>query len=215
MFGKKKTPQELSREWTREMKREMRQMDRQIRKSQLNKKKMQAEMKKEAKNVNGDKHRLAAVRIMAKSIVQQDKQIAQLYASKAQMNSVVLQIKEQQATLKMAKAMKQSTQISRAMGRLVRLPELQQTMQKMSMEMQKNGLIQEMVDDAMDDAMGVDDDDVDEEVDKVIMEITGETLAGIGALNGKLPKQQQEEKEDDEDEDEAMDAMKARLANLQ
>merc|ERR1712025_935741 len=106
--------------------------------------------------------------------------------------------------------MKQSTQISRAMGRLVRLPELQGTMQKMAMEMQKNGLIQEMVDDAMDDAMGVDDDDVDEEVDKVIMEITGETLAGIGALNGKLPKQ--EEKVDDVDDDE--EDVKARLANL-
>merc|ERR1712013_559770 len=139
---------------------------------------------------NGDKHRMAAIRIMAKSVVQQEKQIAQLYASKAQMNSVVLQIKEQQATLKMAKAMKQSTQISRAMGRL----------------------IQEMVDEAMDDAMGVDDDDVDEEVDKVIMEITGETLAGIGALNGKLPKQQQEEKVDDVDDDE--EDVKARLANL-
>merc|ERR1719471_2745652 len=118
------------------------------------------------------------------------------------MNSVCIQIKEQQATLKMAKAMKQSAAVSKMMGRLVKLPELQQTMMKMSMEMQKQGLIQEMVDDAMDDAMGLDDDDVDEEVDKVIMEMTGETLAGIGALNGKLPKHQQEEKEDDEDEDE-------------
>merc|ERR1719412_3391568 len=163
---------------------------------------------KGSKRVNGDKARMGAIRVMAKSIVQQDKQIAQFYATKAQMNSVCLQIKEQQATLKMAKAMKQSAQISKMMGRLVKLPQLQATMQKMSMEMQKNGLIQEMVDDAMDDAMGVDDDDVDEEVDKVIMEITGDTLAGIGAINGKLPAQQQEEKSDDEDEDEAMDAMK-------
>merc|ERR1712083_586914 len=113
-----------------------------------------------------------AIRAMAKSIVQQDKQMGQFYATKAQMNSVCLQIKEQQATLKMAKAMKQSASVSKMMGRLVKLPELQQTMMKMSMEMQKNGLIQEMVDDAIDDAMGLDDDDVDEEVDKVIMEIT-------------------------------------------
>lgn len=167
MFGKKKSPQELSREWTRGMKKEMRQIDRQIRKTQASKKKLQAEMKKEAKNVNGDKQRLAAVRIMAKSIVQTDKQIARLYGTKAQMNSVVMQIKEQQATIKMAKSMKQSAQISALMGKLVKLPELQGTMQKMQMEMQKNGLVQEMVDDAMDDVMGVSDDDVDEEVDKV------------------------------------------------
>merc|ERR1719333_1643333 len=103
----------------------MRQIDRQIRKTQAAKKKMQAEMKKEAKNVQGDKQRLAAIKIMAKSIVQTDKQIARLYGTKAQMNSVVMQIKEQQATIKMAKSMKQSAQISALMGKLVKLPELQ------------------------------------------------------------------------------------------
>jgi len=214
MFGKKKTAQELSREWTRNMKKEMRQIDRQIRKSQATKKKLQAEMKKEAKNVNGDKQRMAAVRIMAKSVVQTDKQIAHLYGTKAQMNSVCLQIKEQQATLKMAKAMKQSAQVSQIMGRLVKLPELQATMQKMQMEMQKNGLVSEIIDETMDDAMGVDDDDVDEEIDKVIMEITDMNLADIGAINGKLPKQKEEEKEDDVNEDD-MRNMQARLANLQ
>ena len=167
IFGKKKTPQELAREWTRNLKKEMRQMDRQIRKSQAAKKKLQAEMKKEAKNVNGDKQRLAAVRILAKSVVQQDKQIAHLYGCKAQMNSVVLQIKEQQATIKMTKAMKQSAQVSSLMGRLVRLPQLQGTMMQMQREMQKAGLVQEMIDDTMNDVMGVDDDDVDEEIDKV------------------------------------------------
>eukprot|EP01084_Bolivina_argentea_P244174 409131_1 len=214
MFGKKKTPQEMTREWTRNMKREMRQTDRQIRKAQQAKKKMQAEMKKEAKNVNGDKQRMQAVRIMAKSVVQQDKQIAHLYGVKAQMNSVVLQIKEQQATLKMTKAMKQSAQVQSIMGKLVSLPELQGTMMNMQREMQKNGLIQEMVDDAMDDAMGVDDSDVDDEIDKVIMEITDMNLADIGAINGKLPAQKQEEKEAPEEDDD-MNKMQARLASLQ
>merc|ERR1719415_253644 len=127
------------------------------------------------------------------------------------MNSVCLQIKEQQATIKMAKAMKQSAQVSKLMGRLVKLPELQQTMMKMSMEIQKNGLIQEMVDDAMDDAIGLDDDEVDEEVDKVIMEITDMNFADIAAVSGTLPKQKQEEKAE-EDKDDDMNAMQARLA---
>jgi len=201
---------------TRNMKKEMRQMDRQIRKTQAAKKKMQAEMKKEAKNVNGDKQRMAAIRIMAKSIVQTDKQIAHMYGTKAQMNSVVLQIKEQQATLKMSKAMKQSATVSKLMGRLVKLPELQNTIMTMQREMQKNGLVQEMIDDAMDDAIGVDDDDVDEEIDKVIMEITDMNLADIGAINGKLPKQKEEQKDaDDDDIDDDMNKMQARLANLQ
>eukprot|EP01083_Nonionella_stella_P039838 108360_1 len=91
---------------------------------------------------------------MAKSIVQTDKQIAHLYGTKAQMNSVCLQIKEQQATLKMAKAMKQSAQVSQLMGRLVKLPELQGTMMTMQREMAKNGLVQEMMDDTMEDVSG-------------------------------------------------------------
>merc|ERR1712203_694851 len=99
------------------------------------------------------------------------------------------------------------------MGRLVKLPELQGTMMKMSMEMQKNGLIQEMVDDAMDDAMGLDDDDVDDEVDKVIMEITDMNFADIAAVSGTLPKQKQEEKAE-EDKDDHMNAMQTRLAAL-
>jgi len=97
-------------------------------------------MKKEAKNVNGDKQRMQAVRIMAKSVVQTDKQIAHLYGTKAQMNSVCLQIKEQQATIKMTKAMSQSTKVTALMSRLVRIPELQQTTQQMAMEMEKAGL---------------------------------------------------------------------------
>mmetsp|Transcript_36852 Transcript_36852/g.60686 ORF Transcript_36852/g.60686 Transcript_36852/m.60686 type:complete len:215 (-) Transcript_36852:139-783(-) len=214
MLGKKKTSQELSREWQREMKKEMRQTERQIRKAEANKKKMQAEMKKEAKNVNGDKQRLAAIRIMAKSVVQQEKQIAHLYGVKTQMNSVVLQIKEQQATIKMTNALKQSATVSHIMGRLVKLPELQSTMQKMSMEMQKHGLVQEMIDDQMDDVLNVDDDAVEDEIDKVVMEMTDMTLADIGSITGNLPKQQQEEKEDENDEDE-MKKMQARLSSLQ
>lgn len=47
------------------------------------------------------------------------------------------------------------------------------------------------------------------------MEITDMNLADIGAINGKLPKQQEEEKEDIVEDDPELDNMQARLANLQ
>ena len=47
------------------------------------------------------------------------------------------------------------------------------------------------------------------------MEITDMNLKDIGAINGKLPKQQEEVKEDIADIDDDMDKMKSRLANLQ
>ena len=61
----------------------------------------------------------------------------------------------------------------KAMQQLVKLPELQKTMQEMSKEMMKAGILEEMLEDtlAMDDDVEL-DDDVAVEVDKVIAELT-------------------------------------------
>jgi thioredoxin reductase len=57
------------------------------------------------------------------------------------------------------------------------------------------------------------EEDAEVEVNKVIEEITGETFAGVGTIKGKNT-QQQEVKEEPVDQAE-IDAMKARLSNLQ
>jgi charged multivesicular body protein 3 len=58
-------------------------------------------------------------------------------------------------------------------NQLVKLPELSQSMQQMSMEMTKAGLMEEMIGDTMD---MMDDDDIeeaaDEEVNNVLFQIT-------------------------------------------
>ena len=60
-------------------------------------------------------------------------------------------------------------QVMKVVNDLIRVPELNQTMQQMSREMMKAGLIEETMSEMMDDAFDTDDieEDADAEVDKV------------------------------------------------
>lgn len=62
-----------------------------------------------------------------------------------------------------------SMQVMKTVNDLIRVPELNQTMQLMSREMMKAGLIEETMGEMMDDVLDTDDieDDADAEVDKV------------------------------------------------
>jgi len=214
IFGKKKSPEELTKEWTANLKHEQRQLQRSIRKAELENHKLKVELQKEAKNSQGDAKRAQALKVMARGIVQSNKQIAHLYSTRGQINSALLHIKEQSANLKMMKTMQKSAQITSLMGKLVKVPELQATTQKMAMEMEKAGLISEMVDDALSQMDDPDmEDNVDAEIDKVVMDVTDMHLNQIGDI-----KNENIDKEDNEDEEKAddadLDAMKQRLKAL-
>ena len=62
-------------------------------------------------------------------------------------------------------------QVMKVVNDLIKVPELNQTMQQMSREMMKAGLIEETMGEMMDDAFDTDDieEDADAEVDKVSM----------------------------------------------
>lgn len=62
-----------------------------------------------------------------------------------------------------------AVQVMKVVNDLVKVPELNQTMQQMSKEMMKAGLIEETMAEMMDDAFDTDDieEDADAEVDKV------------------------------------------------
>lgn len=85
------------------------------------------------------------------------------------------------AQAKVMKHMQKSTQIMHLMNGLVKLPEISQTMQNLSKEMVKAGVIEELVD----DAMGEDEEEMEEEgqeeVDKVLAEITTDLAERAGA----------------------------------
>lgn len=125
---------------------------------------MKRSLKEAAKK--GDKD---VCKVLAKEIIRARKACNKIYTSKAHLNSVSLQMKNQLATIRVAGSVSKSTEVMQAMQSLIRVPEVAATMREMSKEMMKAGIIEEMLDETMDSIEDSEDmeDEADEEVDKV------------------------------------------------
>lgn len=163
----KKTIKEEVKDMQRKLSSEYRNIERQISRIKLAKARTKIEAKKAAKQNNID-----CVRILAKEIVNTKKAIKRLYTAKTHINSIILQIKIQESQINLAKTIHKSTEIMKMMNSLCNLPVISTTMQNLSQEMIKMGLIDEMVNDAIDSTFDdVSDDEIDEEISKVVDEI--------------------------------------------
>jgi len=199
LLGKKPSPEEYVKKWKRELKKEERDLDRNIRSIELEEQKIKRSIKELAKKQN-----LASAKTLAKELIRSRKAKENIYKSKAQLNSVAMQLQQNLSMMKLAGVMQKSTQVMAMMNRLVRLPQLNQVMMTMAREMEKAGLIEEI----MSDAIGDDDeiaDAADEEVEKVLDEITS-GLKNPVPNHDLLSKQKGEE---DEDLQERLGALKA------
>eukprot|EP01034_Spumella_vulgaris_P034165 gene34165-42125_t len=70
-----------------------------------------------------------------------------------------------------------------AMNKLVNITEISETMKTMAREMERAGLVEEIIGDTMDslDAEGI-DGAADAEVDRIVAEITSDVLAPAGSM---------------------------------
>jgi len=166
LFGKKVTAEEVVKKWKRELKREDRELDKNIRAIEMEEQKLKRSIKELAKR--GDKQ---SAKVLAKEIVQSRKAKERIYKSKAQLNSVSMQLSQSLSMMKVAGVMQKSGQIMGLMNNLVKLPQINQVMLSMAREMEKAGLIEEMMDDAINNDEEV-EEQADEELDKVVEEIT-------------------------------------------
>lgn len=150
-------------------------LDRQVRSIQREEEKVKVSLKQAAKK--GDREVCV---ILAKEIVGSKKAINRLNTSKAQLNSVGLHMTQQAANLRVAGAMEKSADVMRAMHSLVKVSEISQTMQDLSREMMKAGIIEEMMEETLDEVMGEDEEEMEEqiqaEVDKVLFDLTAGKL---------------------------------------
>ncbi len=92
--------------------------------------------------------------------------------------------------MKLAGSMKASTEVMKSMGNLMKIPELQKTMQEMSKEMMKAGIIDEMITESIDSVLDEDGDlenVADAEVEKIILEITQGKLKDLPEMATSLP----------------------------
>lgn len=189
---------------TAQLRRETRAIDRQIQSIEREQNKTKMQIKQAAKKGEKD-----VCKILAREIVNSQRAVSKMYQSKAQVNSVMMNMKTQLATIRITGAVEKSTQVMSAMSRLINIPEMNKTMQTMSKEMMKMGIIEEMMEDAME---GLDPDDIEEaadkEVEKVLFELTAGQIGSMPSTSSTLPAGQEAEEDDVDDE------MLHRLAGL-
>lgn len=72
--------------------------------------------------------------------------------------------------VQVAGTLQKSTEVMKLVNDLIKAPQLNQTVQQMSKEMMKAGVIDEMMDDAIESA--IDSDDIEEETDAEVDKVT-------------------------------------------
>jgi len=125
-----------------------------------------------------------------------------MVGGKAMLTSVQMQIQMQISTIKVAGCMQKSADVLKSLNALVKIPELSHVCQEMAREMEKAGLVEELVSDAMDSVDTTDEDEVDLEVQKVLDELTLHTISTAPQEPTKpaVPAQKEGEEEGEEAE---------------
>mmetsp|Transcript_18394 Transcript_18394/g.28691 ORF Transcript_18394/g.28691 Transcript_18394/m.28691 type:complete len:225 (+) Transcript_18394:89-763(+) len=169
--------------WRLSIKSEMRKLDRQIMTIEREEKKIKTEAKKAAKD-----NQLGAAQILAKEIVRSRKAKERILCTKANMNSIDMQLGNQMATVRLAGAVEKSTEFMTQMNSLVKIPEIAETMRSMAQEMQKAEIIDEMMQDTFEDLEPENMEEESElEIQKVLEEVTGGQLAEMNTAPTALP----------------------------
>lgn len=155
-----------------------------------------------------------ALQMLAKAVVRLRATVARLAANKANLLALSNEMTQMLAMQRAAGTIQSSSQLMATMNGLIKVPQLHANMKDMAREMARAGFIQEAMGDAMDVAL--DSESVEEEaaeaVDQVLMEITGETMAQLGAVpSGRVGPQAAAV---DAQEEAADDDLMERLAGL-
>jgi len=202
----------MVKEWNGKLRKEGYALDRQVRGIKREEDKIKKSLKEAAKK--NDKQ---VCTILAKEMIRSRKAVNRIYASKAQLSSVQLQMAQQLATLKVSGSLQKSTEVMQAMQRLVRLPEIAETMREMSKEMTKAGILEEMIEEtfeSLEDSEGI-EEEAQGEVDKVLWELTDGKLGEAPAVPAANPASEPAaSKAEDSEEEEDLDEMQKRLEAL-
>lgn len=158
------------------------------------------------------------VRDFAKELIRARRTSARLVTSKAQLNSVQMQVNEAFAVRKIEGSIRASVGIMKDVNSLIRLPELSGTMRELGTELMKAGIIEEMVEDVLpEDVDGLmEDEEAEGEVDKVLGEVLKDRKEPKlpAAPEPEPQKRVEEEVEEEEDAEAMMDQMRNRLEAL-
>ena len=183
----KRTPQEKYDDMKKEIRASSHVIDRQIRALQNTLKKINADIKSQAKKNASP----AVLRIKCKSYVQTQKGIERLYSVKANIESTLTQMTLQKAQIIQALAVKKGTASLEMMNNKMSAKEMMGIVHNYQREMEKYDYTSSLTEEAfnmMDDDIEA---EVDEEADKVLFEVAGVTLQDLkNAGTSKLAEKQ-------------------------
>ncbi|KAK6541383.1 Vacuolar protein-sorting-associated protein 24 [Orbilia ellipsospora] len=158
-----------------------RQLDRQINDLERLENKTKATIKsassRAANRPSASKNTQLEVRLLARELLRIRKQHTRLTTSKAQLESVGMQVREAFAVRKIQGSVKASTEVMRNVNSLIKLPQLTGTMEHLRKELLTAQIIEEMSEDMVPVEDEFEDEEAEEEVDKVISEIVGSKMA--------------------------------------
>ncbi|KAF2266941.1 hypothetical protein CC78DRAFT_531366 [Lojkania enalia] len=212
----KPTPEEQKRKCNALVRQNVRKLERDIQQLKTTETKTKnlilQSSKRAQRNPAMAKQALQDTRIFARELIRVRRQSARLATSKAQLQSVQMQVNEAFSVRKIEGSIRASTGIMKDVNTLVRLPELTGTMRELSAELMKAGIIEEMVGDTLPDneLLEGEDEEAEEEVEKVLGEILKDKLPK--AKEPELP--QAPEAEEEEDQAEMLEQMRGRLEAL-
>jgi charged multivesicular body protein 3 len=162
------TPQEQAKEWMSKLKAETRTIDREFRSIEREEDKLKTQIKAAAK-----KGERTAATVMAKGIVRSRRTVERMMMTKTQINSTIVELKQQSAMLKVSSVLGQNVNVMRLMNQLVSVPQISATMREMQQQMMRTGLIGEMVAEAIESVDDADlETDADAEVEAALFEVT-------------------------------------------
>jgi len=172
--------------------------------------------KRGQRNPSQAKQAAQETRTFAKELIRIRKQSSRLATSKAQLQSVQMQVNEAFSVRKIEGSIKASTGIMKDVNSLVRLPELTGTMRELSQELMKAGIIEEMVGDSLpdDELLEGEDEEAETEVDKVLNEILQGKLGKAMVDEKPVEEEPVAEEEDMEDQEATLEQMRGRLEAL-
>ncbi|CAF0988551.1 unnamed protein product [Adineta ricciae] len=176
-FGKKdkRTPYEIAREQSRaistQIRQEKRQLDRQINQSDREILRLSNDIRKHAMTNNKD-----ALRTLAKAVVKIKRDKSNLYAAKANLDTIDGAVKSQLTNVRITGVMQTSSQIAHSLAELMKVEQFQSISEQFSKELIKMGIMSEMMNEAVDAA--TDNNDLEEETDEEVDKILNEILAG-------------------------------------
>ena len=184
----KPDPKEQKRKCNSLIRQNKREIDRSLGQLRTTQAKYKATIKQDARKMQNNpglaKTLRRSIQSLAKEIAGAQKHEQRLITNKAQLDSVQMQVNEAFAVRKIEGSLKSSTKVMREVNTLTRLPELTQTMQLLSQELMKAGIIEEMVgdmlpeDELFEDEVGENEDAINNIIKSAIGDKDAEKLFG-------------------------------------